>query len=126
MPYTQGARVTKKAAADLSALRYTAVKLDSNGNAVAATAVTDQILGFLQNAPVTNDSAEVYLRTGGGTCKAKAGAAYAVGAKLVIDSSGRVTTTGNATAGNEIVAIAQEAAGAANQICEVQPVNDRV
>lgn len=122
--FTTGNRISRKATADLTASQYCAVKLDSNSQAVLATAATDQVIGFLQNAPVAKDTADIAVRNGSGTVKAKAGAAFAVGVKLMIDSTGRVITA--ATTGNEIVGIAFEASTAANQIVEVMPCFDRV
>lgn len=121
--YNQG-RISRKAGADLSALQFTAVKLNTVSQLVAATAATDQVVGILQNAPVLNDTGDVVLRNAQGTCKAKAGAAFAVGTKLMIDGTGRVITA--ATTGNEIVGIAFEAATAANQVIEMAPCFDRV
>lgn len=121
--YTQSERRSFKAAADLTALQFTAVKLDSNGNIVAAVAATDQVIGFTENAPKLNDTGDVYLRNGSGTCKAKAGATFAPGVKLMIDASGRVITA--ATTGNEIVGISIEA-GVVGQIVEIMPCVDRV
>jgi hypothetical protein len=122
MAYVQGGRKTFKAGGDLSALQYTGVKLNSSGNAIAATAATDKVIGFVQNAPATNDSADVALRNSGGTFKAKAGGTIAVGDLLTIDASGRVITT--TTAANEVVGRAIEAA-VVNQITEVLAAQDR-
>jgi hypothetical protein len=51
--------VTVIAAADLSALQYTFVKLDSTGKAVACNAATDRPFGVLQNNPLSAEEASV-------------------------------------------------------------------
>lgn len=67
-PY--GLKITLVAGADLSALQYTFVKLDSTGKAVACAALTDKPIGVLQNSPTSGQEAEVVVI--GGT-KVKAG-----------------------------------------------------
>jgi len=121
--YTQSGRLTRKAAADLSALQYTCVKLDTNGNVVAATAATDKIIGILQNAPTANQFADVLLRNSAGTSKAKLGGTVAAGDYLTSNGSGALVTT--VTAGNEIVGRAIKA-GASGDVAEVIVNFDRV
>lgn len=123
--FTEGNRISRKATASLAASQYCAVKLDTNSQAVLATSATDVAVGFVQNAPVANDTADIAVRNGSGTHKAKAGAAFAVGVRLTIDAAGRVITA-PATAGTEIVGVSWEAATAANQIVEIAPLYDRV
>lgn len=122
--FVEGNRISRKATASLAASQYCAVKLDSNSQAVLATSATDQVIGFVQNAPVANDTADIAVRNGAATLKAKSGAVFGVGVKLTIDGSGRVITA--VTAGNEIVGIAFEASTAANQTVEIAPLYDRV
>ena len=54
-------KVTLEAGADLSALQYTFVKLNSSGKAVAVAAATDVPIGVLQNAPTSGQEAEVLI-----------------------------------------------------------------
>jgi len=79
-------KVTLVAAADLSALQYTFVKLDSAGKAAAAAAATDIPIGVLQNAPTSGQEAEVLIV--GGT-KIVAGAAISEGALVGTSSTGK-------------------------------------
>ena len=79
-------KVTLVAAADLSALQYTFVKLNSSGQAVAAAAATDIPIGVLQNAPTSGQEAEVLIV--GGT-KIVAGAAIGEGALVGTSSAGK-------------------------------------
>jgi len=70
-------KITLVAAADLSALQYTFVKLNSSGQAAAVTAATDLPIGILQNAPTSGQEAEVLVAGGsklvlGGTVAAAA------------------------------------------------------
>lgn len=71
LPVSQQA-VSLTAAADLSALQYTFVKLDSAGKVVAVAAATDIPVGVLQNAPTSGKTAEVVVH---GVTKLKASAA---------------------------------------------------
>lgn len=50
---------TRKAGADLSALQFTFVKLDSAGAVVACAAVTDRPYGILQDKPTSGMGATV-------------------------------------------------------------------
>lgn len=74
------------AGADLSALQYTMVKLNSSGQVVAVAAITDIPIGVLQNKPVSGATAEVLIV--GGT-KVLASAAIVLPAVLGTDASGR-------------------------------------
>jgi hypothetical protein len=70
-------KVTLVAGADLSALQYTFVKLNSSGQAIAVAAATDLPIGILQNAPTSGQEAEVLVVGGsklvlGGTVAAAA------------------------------------------------------
>lgn len=123
--YTSGRR-SFKAGADLSASQYLAVKLDANGNVVLATAATDQVIGFIENAAKINDTADVLLRNCSGSYKVKAGGTVAIGQKVTVDATSRVIwITGTPVAGNEIVGVALEA-GVVGQVIEVLTVFDRV
>ena len=76
-------KVTLVAGADLSALQYNFVKINSSGQAVACAAATDIPVGVLQNAPTSGQEAEVLIV--GGT-KIVAGAAIGEGALVVVPS----------------------------------------
>ncbi len=79
-------KVSLVAGADLSAKQYTFVKLNSSGEAIAAAAATDIVIGVLQNAPTSGQEAEVLVI--GGT-KIVAGAAIAEGAQIGTSSAGK-------------------------------------
>ena len=79
-------KVTLVAGADLSALQYTFVKLDSSGNVAAASGATDIPIGVLQNAPTAGQEAEVLVV--GGT-KVVAGAAIGEGALVGTSAAGK-------------------------------------
>jgi hypothetical protein len=49
------------AGADLSALQYTFVKLNSSGQVIAVAAATDVPIGVLQNAPLSGQEASVVI-----------------------------------------------------------------
>ena len=79
-------KVTLVAGADLSALQYYFVKINSSGQAVACAAATDIPIGVLQNAPTSGQEAEVLIV--GGT-KIVAGAAIGEGALVGTGSTGK-------------------------------------
>ena len=79
-------KVTLVAAADLSALQYTFVKLNSSGQVAAVSGATDLPIGVLQNAPTAGQEAEVLVV--GGT-KIKAGAAIGEGAQVGTSAAGK-------------------------------------
>ena len=79
-------KVTLVARADLSSKQYTFVKLDSSGQAVAASGATDIPIGVLQNAPTSGQEAEVLVV--GGT-KIVAGAAIGEGALVGTGATGK-------------------------------------
>lgn len=79
-------KVTLVAGADLSALQYTFVKLNSSGQVAAVSGATDLPIGVLQNAPIAGQEAEVLVV--GGT-KIKAGAAIGEGAQVGTGATGK-------------------------------------
>lgn len=79
-------KVTLVAGADLSALQYYFVKLNSSGQAVACAAATDVPVGVLQNAPTSGQEAEVLVV--GGT-KIVAGAAITLPSAIGTGATGK-------------------------------------
>jgi hypothetical protein len=69
---TQPVKISLEAAADLSALQFTFVKLDANGKAAAAAAATDIPIGVLQNKPTSGQAATITVV---GVTKVDSGAA---------------------------------------------------
>jgi hypothetical protein len=102
-----------EAAVDLSASQYYAVKITAARTVNLANAGGEPIYGILQNQPTPGEAADVGIF---GVMKAAAGAAFAAGAQLQTDTTGRLIT---ATGTNHRVATAIEAATAAGQICTV-------
>lgn len=99
-----GPQRTFKAGADLSASsnRNKAVKQDSNGDIVLATAATDKTIGVLQETAKDNGNAIVRLNSW--TSKATAGGTVTPGAYLTPTTGGKLIAT--TTAGQRIVGIA--------------------
>lgn len=98
-----------KAAADLTAKQYYAVKLtaaDTVGLAAAA-GTESAILGILQNKPNTAEAATVMVT---GISKAVAGAAITVGAQVMADNGGKIiaATTGKIPLGIALIAAAAD------------------
>jgi len=106
-----------EASADLSASQFKLVELDSNGRVAITNASTDQSIGVLQNKPnALGVASEVGLLNGSARLKVVAGAAVAIGAVLMADTSGRAVT---GTTTNRRVGIALTAAGAAGELLEM-------
>ena len=103
-------KVTLVAGADLSALQYNFVKLNSSGQAIACAAATDVPVGVLQNAPTSGQEAEVLIV--GGT-KIVAGAAITLPANIGTGATGKavalaVTDTTKYVVGSLITASAAD------------------
>lgn len=118
LPVTQHS-VSVTAGADLSALQYTFVKLNSSGQVVAVSAINDVALGVLQNAPTSGKTAEVCVH---GVTKLKASAAITLPSAIGFTTSGKsvgVTILQGASyvqATKSVVGQAITAAGANNDI----------
>lgn len=105
---------TFTAGEDLSAKQYHFVKLNAANSVHVCDAVTDQILGVLQNAPASGEAANVMIL---GISKLTAGAAIAVGANLSCDADGKgVTVTVGTDTTTYVGAVALEAASAADEV----------
>ena len=81
-------KVTLVAGADLSALQYTFVKLNSSGQAVAVSAATDVAIGVLQNKPTSGQEAEVLI-VGGTKIVASASATLGTALNIGTTSAGK-------------------------------------
>jgi hypothetical protein len=105
-------QVTLPTVTNLSACQYFAVSMDSNGNAVLATAAKN-CAGFLQNTPdgSTDTSASVAVR---GKTRAAITDTIAVAAPLEITTGGTLINHASGT----VVAIADEA-GSTGQVISV-------
>lgn len=97
---------TQLAGADLSALQYTFVKLNSSGQVVAASVLGEKVFGVLQNKPTQGQPAEVTVI---GVTKLVSSAAITAGDKLMTAANGKGATA--ATTGSTIVGVALETAG---------------
>ena len=112
-----------EAVVDLSDSQFKFVKLTGANVVGAATAATDEVVGVLQNKPLSagvgvfqggsNNAATVMIS---GVSRVRAGDAVAAGIGVTIDAEGRVVT---AAAGNPIVGVTETAAGAADEIVSV-------
>ena len=102
------------AGADLSALQYTAVKLNGSGQVVACTVLGEKVLGILQNKPTTGLACEIVHI---GLCPMLASAAITAGDKIMVAASGKAATA--ATVGSTIIGFTPEAAAALNEVITV-------
>lgn len=110
------------AGADLSSYQYRPVKLASTaGEVVAATAVTDVVLGILQNDPEDGQAAHV-AGPGSITIAVAGTSVLAAGAFLTCNSTGLAPTTADNTA---VCAKAISAAAAAGDWITVQVMAGR-
>lgn len=78
-----------KASADLSAKQFRAVKMSGNLTVDVASAITDKIIGVLQDAPASGASANVAFD---GVSKMLLGGTVAAGDVVGTDNQGRAVT----------------------------------
>lgn len=119
----EGSRKTHKAGVDFSTLQYVAVKLSAVGIVVPAAAATDTIIGVNMTKCKLNDSVDVFMRSGGVTCKGLSGGTINIGDAVTSNAAGALITT--VTAGNQIVGYAQEPA-VAGQVFELMTSTSKV
>lgn len=100
------------AATDLTTHQFKAVEFTAYGVDLAPAESHD--IGILQNDPDTDEAANVMISR---VSKARAGAAFAKGADLMVGTSGKLI---EATTGKPIVARALEAAGADGDLVAVK------
>lgn len=109
------------AGADLSALQWTAVKLDSTADQVVAAGAGEAAIGVLiEPGSASGDQVKVALFSGSGIVKGMAGAATTAGGPLAVE-----TATGrfiDATGGDIVVGHGIEA-GADGQIISIVPMS---
>lgn len=91
-----GTPISVVAGADLSALQWYIVKLNSSGLAVAMAAITDIPFGILQNAPASGETASI-IPIGSGLSKVALGATLAP-ADLISSSAAGLAAAAVATA----------------------------
>lgn len=113
-----------KAAADLSAKQFHAVKMSAAQTVDAVTGATDEAIGVLQNKPSAAGQAATVAVFGGGTCRLMAGAAITAGAYLKLTAAGRFVTGG--AGGEENWAIALDSALADGDIIEARLISKLV
>ena len=85
-----GFKFSLETAADLSASKYRAVKVDTNGKAAAFAAVTDNPIGVLQDAPAAASRAAEIMANGITLCEA--GGTVTAGDAIMFDASGKGVT----------------------------------
>lgn len=105
---------TLPAAADHSANQYLFCTCNSSGQAAVAGAGVTAI-GVIQNKPTSGKATEIFSAPG--ISKVRAGAAVAVGAKVMANASGQGIT---ATSTNQGLGIALTAAANANEVISVK------
>ena len=76
-----------EAAKDFTSLRYTFVTLDSDGKVTTPDAITNQIVGIIQNTPETGQEANVAPLGSGGSSKIWLGATIASGAMISTEAA---------------------------------------
>src|SRR5947207_11166223 len=105
MAQTQGNFISAPAGADLHASAHLIVKLNSSGQAILATAATDDIVGVLEEVQqassgvsTSGGSVSIAHISGSGTGEVIAGGSISKGAFLTSNGSGQaVATVENAT-----------------------------
>jgi predicted RecA/RadA family phage recombinase len=108
----KGFSISLKAAADMKGKRYYPVKV-SGDHQFAACVANDIPIGWLQNEVVAGEAGEVMTC---GITFAKAAAAIAAGASVMVSDNGTVAT---ATTGKNVCGFALDAATAAGDVISV-------
>ena len=110
-----------KAGAEIADVRFKAVKLDANGNAVLASVAGEAFLGIAipttgnaEGKVVAGDTVDVQIKDIG---LAMAGAAFEAGKPLTTDANGKLVA---AVSGNFIIGYALTASAADGDIIQVQ------
>lgn len=113
--------ITRKADADLSAAanRGRSIRLTANNGCALSNAIGGPSIGVLDNLPKAGSAARVIT---GGTAKARAGAAIAVGDRVKSDANGRLIPVGGEAAATliHVVGIAMQAAAALDDLIEAR------
>lgn len=86
-----GFKFPMEAAADISASKYRAVKVDTNGKVAAVAAITDRSVGILQDAPAAAGRAAEIMGNGISLMEAGAGGVTA-GDAIMFDNTGKGIT----------------------------------
>jgi hypothetical protein len=111
-------RITRKADAafDAATMRGRAMVPTAANGCALAVANSQGVIGILSAAAKITEAAPICVS---GTIKVRAGAAFAVGARLAPDAAGKlITQAGAVGSGLPVVAIALQAAGAADEMVE--------
>lgn len=85
----QGNPITLVAGGDLSTLKFRVVRLNSSGEVVAMSAITDIPYGILQNAPAAGEPASV-IPLGAGHSKVALGATLSPGDRISSGATGLI------------------------------------
>lgn len=88
-----GDRHSLSAAADLSAKKFYIVKQTTDTAVNLASAGTDDLLGTLNNKPVSGETASISRFRGGSTVKVILGATLARGARITSDANGKAAAS---------------------------------
>lgn len=109
MPGTQSAAIfddTKVASADLSTKQYYAVKLHTTeGQMALGAAVTDEVLGILQDKPKSGEAGRVRVHGISKAISKGDGTAIAIGDHLNTDASGKLVKAHTADRPNCAIAL---------------------
>ncbi len=105
-----------KASADLSAKQFRCMKVSGNGTVTVAAAITDKVVGILQDAPASGVAASVAI---GGRSKAVAGGNVTAGDVLGTDDAGRVVTIAPGTDTTQYIIGRALTGGAVNEVISV-------
>jgi hypothetical protein len=112
--------ISMPAAADLSALQFTFVNINSSGEAAAPSGAGGDAVGVLMNKPdAAGRAAEVAYA---GKAKVKAGATVAAGAKVQTDANGAAIT---AASGDVVLGCAMSG-GDSGEVIEVLLVSQHI
>lgn len=116
--YQDGIDISLKAAGDLSTYQFHCVLMSAARTANICSAITDKIIGILQNKPAAADrAAKIRIN---GTTKAIAGGVVTAGDLVSTKTDGHlVTVTAGTSTTQYVIGIALETSTADGQIIEI-------
>lgn len=101
---------------DLTAKQYFAAKIFDSLTVGLASATTDELIGIIDNIPLSGTGASVRIVTGG-LAFAVAGAAFTAGAALTVDANGQVVALTTST--QVKIGTAYTSASAASEVASI-------
>jgi len=100
----------------LSTKQYTFVKMDTDGTAITGSAITDKMIGILQNSPGVGGECELMVN---GVGKVYTTNSMSIGDKVGVHTDGTAITLGGSETTANVYGICLEASGGTGQLATI-------